>query len=506
MLFRSLDLRAAEDQGTECIITDGSFDTQFPLNINDADISPDSTELPKARVGPTDLTFNLIRWEICSFARKLHQASTTVTPDMTREETLRTLEEREALLLDVYNRLEAEYLGDSSTEQNPMYFLTMTVARLIVAKMITVIYQPVLFSFPADATVFSPHLSQSCRLRERLFIAAIEIFEYNQILNTDPRCRQWRWLIQTYTQWHAVAYLLLELGNAPWSATSERAWAAINACLAGPDRAALQKLSAHTAMWLPLKKLCARAKKHRDAELARLRADPAAAEELEKRNRERLSPSTFGSMANSIKCHVAHERWRKLVNIPDTPSPLPGVGSHQHENINTAPPLNSSFSGNRDQGAMDTSFARDQADDQVDDIIEAALANPHVNPTHIFSLAFHHQMAQDADDPMPGAAAVFGHPPVDVPAQHDHGLSGPHAAAPKVVDDDPPLWLWGGDTVHRVNRAAAADGLARDAGADVSMDEGLEGFDWQNWQESARGFELETNGTGMSGAWSMWYG
>jgi hypothetical protein len=493
-----LDLRSAEDQGTECIIADGSFDTQLPLNINDADISPDSTELPQSRAGPTDLTFCLIRFEICNLARKMHQVSTTVAPDMTREETLRMLQEREEMLLDVYNTLEVKYLRDSSAEENPMYWVAGNIARVIVAKMITVIYQPILFALPIDTL--------SCRLRERLFLAAVEIFEYNHILNTDPRCRQWRWLFQTYTQWHAVAYLLLELCNRTWSATSERAWAAINACFSGPNSLALERMSVHTAVWLPFKKLCHRAKKHRDAEVARLRADPAAAEQCDRINRERDPPSTFGALSNSIKCSIAHERWRKLVNLPLNSGSLPSVEvSGRHEEINTVPQLQPIPAGSHEDGDLKMNFSADQ----IDQIVGAALANPHVTPAQLIPLAYHRPDGGD-DSIALARDLVFGFSPLDIPT-HDHGLASPtsvtQGAAPastlKLDDDNPPVWLWNGDAVHKVNQASGTP--VQDT--DVNMDEGLEGFDWQNWQESARGFELEAAGTnGTNGVWGMWYG
>jgi hypothetical protein len=43
----NLDLRASEDQGTDLAIVHNSFDTKMPLNINDADIGPETTEMPQ---------------------------------------------------------------------------------------------------------------------------------------------------------------------------------------------------------------------------------------------------------------------------------------------------------------------------------------------------------------------------------------------------------------------------------------------------------------------------
>lgn len=65
----TLDVRAAEDQGTDPTITEQAFDTKLPLNINDEDMWPDMKESPKEREGCTEMTFDLIRYEISNTIR-----------------------------------------------------------------------------------------------------------------------------------------------------------------------------------------------------------------------------------------------------------------------------------------------------------------------------------------------------------------------------------------------------------------------------------------------------
>ncbi len=198
-----LDLRSAEDQGTDLTLVDRAFDTQLPLNINDSDISPESRELPRPRIGPTDMTFSLIRYEICSLARRLHTASSAMANGCPNDAS-RTLEERETMLAETYHRVEHTYLKDTTIEDNPIYWVAANIARVIVAKMTLVIYQPLLFPGPSSEAL-------PADTRDRLFRAAIDVLEYNHLLNTDPRSQPWRWLFKTYTQWHAVAYVLLEI-------------------------------------------------------------------------------------------------------------------------------------------------------------------------------------------------------------------------------------------------------------------------------------------------------
>lgn len=306
-----LDLRSAEDQGTDLTIIDRTFDTELPLNLNDADIWEDMTEAPQARQGATDMTFSLIRYEICAFARRLYVASSASADSCPRDEAL-SLEERESMVRDIYQNVEQKYFKDITG--NPLVWTAANIARVIVAKMTLVIYQPMLFGGPNGKGQLSDDI------RERIFTAATEIFEYNHQLNSDPRSKQWGWLFQTYTQWHAVAYVLMEVVRRPWSASVERAWAALNCIFANPQPHDLDRIVGDQKRWLPLRKIYLKAKKTREAEIARLKADPSAAQQLEMQERSKAAvPLSFAAMPGSIKSTIATERWRKLVNAPPLP-------------------------------------------------------------------------------------------------------------------------------------------------------------------------------------------
>lgn len=67
-----LDTRASEDHGCDPTIIEQSFDTQMPLNINDVDIWPGISELPPEKVGCTDMSFCLIRFEVANTFRRIN--------------------------------------------------------------------------------------------------------------------------------------------------------------------------------------------------------------------------------------------------------------------------------------------------------------------------------------------------------------------------------------------------------------------------------------------------
>ncbi|KAK0732529.1 fungal-specific transcription factor domain-containing protein [Apiosordaria backusii] len=516
-----LDLRSAEDQGTDLTVVEQTFDTQYPMNINDTDISPESTCLPEPRVGTTDMTFSLIRYEMCSLARSLHTMSSAMATVNPRDAI--SLEEREKMLVDTQRRVEEQYLKDSS---EPMYWAAANITRVICAKMMLVIYQPVLFPGPGNEYLTD-------EVRARLFNASLEVFEYAHILNTDERCKQWRWLFQTYSQWHAVAYTLIEVSHRPWGPKAERAWAALNLRFAAPNSAELEKLAGHHAVWLPLRKLYDKASKHRAAEVTRLQNDPDAARELELRDRCNTTPTSIREIPGSVKRVMALERWRKLVNAP----PLPQELVDEQAEKQTQQREQSERSGLQQQQQLpnqnhpmqqqlQNNGVRMATKPEVMDYIDSAMSNSTPFVTTDFAPLFYGDIGdftQTQSFGYPPAGLDFntaptpnyGNPTVSLGTpvqlqpqqqrqqasqqqqQHQHQQQQQQGMlqSPQHLEQLPP-WMWptnaGSPDFLRMPNMGSLDDV------DMNVDEG---FDWQNWQESLGKYELETTGGRTSSTW-----
>ncbi|RBQ81704.1 hypothetical protein FVER14953_04271 [Fusarium verticillioides] len=304
----SLDVRSAEEMGSDLIIGDKTFDTQLPSNINDTDIDPSFTETPTPRQGRTDSAICLSRYEITALSRGLFAAIAQMRP-VDPEEVEKSLEERERMLVEVYERMEDKFLKHLMREDDPIFWVASLISRIMMAKVGLIIYQPVLF--PG----MGPQVSYE--IRSRLWQSCIEIVEYSHILNIDPSCRQWRWLFKSYRQWHAIACMLLELSKRPWGVTSERAWEAAQILdydhpIDGSNN------TNHTAAWMPIKRLFTKAKRHRESELVRLRADPEAARRLDREERikpvlERIGPAP----GMETRMSELRARWRKIFQPGD---------------------------------------------------------------------------------------------------------------------------------------------------------------------------------------------
>ena len=292
-----LDMRASEDQGTDLTITSGNFDTKMPLNINDADIDPETKHKPVERDGLTYMSVACICIGLWDIMRQLMAPSVR---DGTAD-----LEEKSRMVNEIYERWEQGYLRHITETGNILYWVSVHVARITMAKMTLIAFLPVLFSSPSE--------NFSDEIRIKLLVSAIEVAEYNHALNAEQAARQWRWVYQTYTHWHAIVYLVIEISRRPWSATVVRAWVALHSSWLIPAQTSMDE---KTRMWVPLRKLIAQARRHRDAELSRLRTNRQAAARLGLEDQRMPAPSSSGQFTAGFSVEQFRERWRRLIAMP----------------------------------------------------------------------------------------------------------------------------------------------------------------------------------------------
>ncbi|KAK1962987.1 fungal-specific transcription factor domain-containing protein [Colletotrichum sublineola] len=497
----TLDLRSAEELGSDLTIIDRSFDTELPSNVNDSDIEPGMTEVPKSRLGKTDCAVSLVRYEICALSRRLHTAGSAMAGVCPRDASS-SLEERERMLIEVYDRVEKKFLQHCSTNDDPLFWMAGMIARVIMAKMSLVIYQPMLF--PGNGHELSNEI------RDRLFLSAIEIVEYNYILNTDPRCKQWRWLFQTYRQWHAIAYILMEVGRRPWSATSERGWEAVNNTMRfDREPAEISRMADHMAVWVPLRKLSAKATKHREAEIVRLRSDPEAARRLDVEDRTNPIPARLGPVPGMEVQHAQiRARWRTMVGT-DVSSPVQAAAATRPNQMQPGHNASSRASG-LPQPTQPARIPASVRPPREPEFIDTVMMARGFNPNHIWEYLYPaaETMAADPNNTLFPAAAA-SQPPhsqsmmsSDVQSstaldaeqrQRQQAIAATSQPRdPSSLMDNQPPWLWS-DPFTSINNVPA-DSM------DVNMDN-LEDFNWQNWQESIKGFEMDPDNMPQKGAW-----
>ncbi|KAK4226421.1 fungal-specific transcription factor domain-containing protein [Podospora fimiseda] len=291
-----LDVRTSEDQGTELTISHGSFDTRLPLNINDTDIDPKMTEPPIERQGLTDMSHALYCFEVAALAQKM------MKPSLDNPQAMDTM------LDDLYSTFQQRCLKHhviTTAQPDARYWIGITVSRLIVAKTRLILHFPALLASPDKQLDMPP------KVRDRLFVSAIEIAELIHTLNTQQDIGGWRWICHSYTHWHAIIFLLLETTQRQWSPTVERAWSALHSEWLVPSKS---KLERGPRFWTPLQRLITQARRHREEEIQRLGKDTAAARALELED-VRSMPFAGDGLFPDLMGGNARGRWRALVGL-----------------------------------------------------------------------------------------------------------------------------------------------------------------------------------------------
>ena len=251
----SLDARASEDQGTDPSIVEQSFDTKFPLNINDEDFDASTKETPEEHEGATEMTFDLIRYSMGITVKRLSYAPPGEGRCRTMNARLST-EDKEHMIEDLHQYLEKKYLSHCDMSV-PLHWVAATVARLILAKMWLVVHHP--FS-RSDAGAGLPQ-----ETKDRLFRTSLEVIEFSRLLETEKTTLKWGWLFRTYVQWHAIAFVISQLCTRTAGPEVDKAWMVIEGVF--DDWGGTVTSNQRGMLWKPLRKLMTKARAARSKAL-----------------------------------------------------------------------------------------------------------------------------------------------------------------------------------------------------------------------------------------------
>lgn len=97
-------------------------------------------ELPEERIGFTDMTFCLIRFEVANIFRRILY----IPPGPNRCTQFfsgLTIPEKEKWISEAHQRLEDKYLAHADMTV-PLYWVTATISRLVMSKMWLIVYHP----------------------------------------------------------------------------------------------------------------------------------------------------------------------------------------------------------------------------------------------------------------------------------------------------------------------------------------------------------------------------
>lgn len=240
-----LDIKSAEEHGTDAQIQDRMFDTRLPLNINDDDITLNMQEPPEERVGFTEMTFCLVRCEITAALKRISSMCPTNLPHP--ENTQQPADSCAKLIQEVNKRIEERYTQHCDMNV-PVQWVCATVARLILAKLWLIVHHPMTRKDPAAGNL-------TIASRETLFVTSVEIAEFTRLLGRDQTTAKWSWLFVTNMQWHLIAFVLSELCVRPLSPLTDRAWQVVSSLY---ETWGLTAKHRKGMLWRPLSRLMKR--------------------------------------------------------------------------------------------------------------------------------------------------------------------------------------------------------------------------------------------------------
>lgn len=208
----TLDVRMAEDHGSDPNILESTFSTKLPLNINDTSLDPEMGELPQGQPGRTEMLFSLVRFEVSHFARRMvfsdQFCQNNWYPILNEAQKVRAIDQFK-------ERMEKQYLTHID-KGIPLDFITAASTRLILIKLKLAVCKP------------RPDLNRGMPLSTNYQKVCEEVLQHANTLRHYENRNKWLWLFQTYVEWDALAYLLLDLCISPVREPSNTVWSTID--------------------------------------------------------------------------------------------------------------------------------------------------------------------------------------------------------------------------------------------------------------------------------------
>lgn len=236
-----LDIRAAEDRGSDAILTSTSANTQLPTNIDDDDFGPASHAPLVPKTTPADNVICMCTAR-CSAVGYICHPHTNTSKD--GQAALHTEDE-----LIVYVRaLENDFIHTADPSNlNSRY--ASEIARLVILKLWLIVQYP----FSAHPTVTPMRVSQETMLR-----TAVSVMELSERMTQGPWVGRFTWWTDCYVQWHPLAVTLAELCVQRDSELAERAWKIVDQVY--PRWKEVVADSSSGPLWRPIRKLYRKAK------------------------------------------------------------------------------------------------------------------------------------------------------------------------------------------------------------------------------------------------------
>lgn len=236
-----IDIRAAEDRGSDAILTSTSHNTNKPTNIDDDDFGPNSKGPLVPKSTPADNV-------ICMCTARCGVFGYITHPHASRSEAGQGTLHTEDELINYVRALENDFIHTADPSSLSSRYAS-EVARMVILKLWLIVQYP----FTSHPTVTPMRVSQETMLR-----TAISVMELSERMTQGPWAGRFAWWTDCYVQWHPLAVALAELCTQRDGELVQRAWKIVERVYPlWKDQVAD---SSSGPLWRPIRKLYRKAK------------------------------------------------------------------------------------------------------------------------------------------------------------------------------------------------------------------------------------------------------
>lgn len=207
----SLDMKASEDRGCEPMLSESSFNTRLPINLEDDDFDKQSLHPLKERKGITKITLSLMNMEVARTSLKLH----FVPPKHTTP--VLTYQERDDLANECISKIDS-YFVDNYDPTNPYHELAYSLSRMHVLRLRLVVLYPMQRMLT----------EQENQPRTRALKYVVKLLSIADSLLSSDFVKRFSWHSSTSVSWHPIAVALAELCTEPAGPLADEAWRVID--------------------------------------------------------------------------------------------------------------------------------------------------------------------------------------------------------------------------------------------------------------------------------------
>jgi hypothetical protein len=228
-----LDGYAGQVSGCGISISPDTWDTLPPQNINDDQICPNMSQIPRDQIKATEMIFVLSRIELSNFYNR-----TGVQMKQGGSRQFRDGEEVQRLIDEVEGLIETKFFRYCDI-LNPLHFYTTGIMRSAInAVRLRTRMQPLL-----DQTIDDNQRRELCNLAEN-------VLDTNSAIWNNPSTKGFRWAMQAFFLWDALLCILLSLAKVDFYSPRElnTAWRKVEEVFNNYQGLAKSKKSLHLSI------------------------------------------------------------------------------------------------------------------------------------------------------------------------------------------------------------------------------------------------------------------